>query len=312
MADQIGVAVIGASGGMGELRVRHFQEDPRSRVVAACARDMGRLREAVRNESIRLVADPGEVYAAEDVDAVVISTPNRFHYEQVTAALTAGKHVHCEYPLVDDLDRYDELTGLASEKGLVLHHGLTVRAEGHQLALKQALQGLGEPRAAYYRYYGGEKWYVDPAVRGDMFCGLHIHFMDQFVDLFGQPERVMAHGVEREGKVSAVVMMGWPSGLVGTIEFAMGFADKPGYMGTIVTTDGWCGFSMAEEPQITVERGGKSTVTTPPPDVSKELDARSFIDQILGTGEPLSDLATGRNAIALCLECSRQLATIGA
>jgi predicted dehydrogenase len=200
---------------------------------------------------------------------------------------------------------------LAREKGLVLHHGLTVRAEGHQLALKQALQGLGEPRAAYYRYYGGAKWYVDPALRGDLFCGLHIHFIDQFVDLFGQPERIAAHGVERKGKVSAVVLMGWPTGLVATIEFGMGFTDKPGYMGTIVTTDGWCGFSMADEPQVTVEHGGKTTVTTPPPDVSKELDARSFIDQILGTGGPLSDLETGRNAIALCLECSRQLAAIG-
>lgn len=311
MADQIRVAVIGASGGMGEARVSQFGEDARSRVVAACARDMDRLREAIDDGSVRLTTDPEDVWSANDVDAVAVCTCNTFHYEQVKKALEAGKHVLCEYPLVDDLEQYDELTSLAEGKGVVLHHGLTVRAESHHVALKEALTTLGEPRAAYYRYYGGAKWYVDPELRGDMFCGLHIHFIDQLVDLFGQPDRMTAHGAERDGKVSAVVMMHWPEGLVGTIEFGMGFTDKPGYLGTVVTTDGWCGFSMDPEMHVTIEQGGETTVVTPPPDASKERDARSFLDEIVGTGGPLSDLATGRNAIALCLECSRQLPASG-
>ena len=311
MADQIRVAVIGASGGMGEARVSQFGEDARSRVVAACARDMDRLREAIDDGSVRLTTDPEDVWSANDVDAVAVCTCNTFHYEQVKKALEAGKHVLCEYPLVDDLEQYDELTSLAEGKGVVLHHGLTVRAESHHVALKEALHGLGEPRAAYYRYYGGAKWYVNPELRGDMFCGLHIHFIDQLADLFGQPDRLKAHGAEREGKVSAVAMMHWPGGLVGTIEFGMGFTDKPGYLGTIVTTDGWCGFAMDPEMRVTVGQGGETTVVTPPPDTSKEQDARSFLDEVLGTGGPLSDLATGRNAIALCLECSRQLPASG-
>jgi predicted dehydrogenase len=267
---------------------------------------MERLREAVTERSIGLTTDPEEVLKA-DVDAVVVSTCNVFHYEQVKAALEAGKHVLCEYPLVDDLAQYDELVALARGKGEVLHHGLTVRAESLHRTMKEALAGLGEPRAAYYRYYGGAKWYIDPALRGDMFCGLHIHFIDQFVDLFGQPRGIVAHGIEKDRQVSATVMMQWPSGLVGTIEFAMGFADKPGYMGTIVTTDGWCGFSADPEMHVTVDRAGERTVITPPADTSKAEDTSSFLDEVLGTGGPLSDLETGRRAIQLCLECSRQL-----
>ncbi|MBM3472439.1 MAG: Gfo/Idh/MocA family oxidoreductase [Armatimonadetes bacterium] len=306
MREPVRTAIIGVTGMMGETRLGQLQEDPRAEVVMAVGRDLGRLREAIPDEGVRL-ATRLENVLGDDVDAVVVSTCNVLHYEQVKAALAAGKHVLCEYPLVDDLGQYDELVALAQGNGVVLHHGLTVRAESLHRTMKETLAKLGEPRAAYYRYYGGAKWYIDPALRGDMFCGLHIHFIDQFIDLFGQPSGIAAHGIEKDRQVSATVMMKWASGLVGTIEFAMGFADKPGYMGTIVTTDGWCGFSTDPEMHVTVERGGERAIITPPPDTSKAEDTSSFLDEVLGTGGPLSDLETGRRAIELCLECSRQL-----
>ena len=37
-------------------------------------------------------------------------------------------------------------------------------------------------------------------------CLRNTQFIDQFVDFFGQPDNMVAHGVEREGQVSAVVM----------------------------------------------------------------------------------------------------------
>jgi predicted dehydrogenase len=292
---------------MGQKRLEHYTDDPRSRVVAACARDEARLRQAVADEAIRLETDPQRVYDSDDVDAVVLCLCNAQHYEHVKAALEAGKHVHCEYPLTDSLEQYDELVALAQAKGAVLHHGLTVRAESLHRTMKDALSMLGQPRAAHYRYYGGSKWYVQPKLRGDLFCALHIHFIEQFVDFFGQPEKMVAHGIERDGKVSAVATMHFPDGLVGTIEFAMGFTDKPGYMGTVVTTDGWCGFSTDPDMQVIVERAGQRETITPPPDTSMAEDARSFLDEILGTGGPQSDLSAGRNVLALCLECSRQM-----
>lgn len=307
MADPIRVGVIGASGGMGKLRVGQFAAEERCRVVAACARDIRKLSEAIDDPEIELYAHPDEIFELDTVDAVSICTPNTQHFAQIKQALLAGKHVHCEYPLCQTLDEFDELVELAQDQGRVLHHALTVRAESLHLTMKGALEGLGEPRAAYYRYYGGGGWYVDPALRGDMFCALHIHFIDQFVDLFGQPERMVAHGVEKDGQASAVVMMQFPGGLAGTIEFAMGFKDKPSYMGTIVTTDGWVGFDATGTMTVFVDEGGEEGEMNPPADTSKEEDVASFLDEILGTGGPQSDLATGRRAIELCLECSAQL-----
>lgn len=309
MSDVIRVAVVGASGSMGAARVKQFSADKRARVVAACARDIRKLNEAVPDASIKLVSHAEEIYADPAIDAVVISVPNTLHYEHIKQALEAGKHVHCEYPLTQTLEQFDELAKLAKAHNLVLHHAMTTRAESLHLTMKGALEGLGEPRAAYYRYYGGSGWYVDPTLRGDMFCALHIHFIDQFTDLFGDPEKLVAHGAETAGQVCAVVMMQWPNGLTGTIEFAMGFRDKPSYMGTIVTSDGWVGFDNGGDGlTVTVGKDGECGEMTPPPDTSKDEDAASFLDQILGTGAAQYDLLESRKILGYCLECSRQLA----
>ena len=159
---------------MGRRRVQQFFVNARSTVVSACARDVRRLAEAVPEQDIRLVAHPEDVYNDPDVAAVAISVPNTLHYAHAKQALLAGKHVLCEYPLTNSLAQYDELVGLARSRGLILHHSLTPRAESLHRTMREALQGLGEPRAAYYRYYGGAGWYVQPELRGDMFCALHV------------------------------------------------------------------------------------------------------------------------------------------
>ena len=45
------------------------------------------------------IARIGAVIGADDVDAVVVASPNAFHAEQAIAALRAGHHVLCEVPL---------------------------------------------------------------------------------------------------------------------------------------------------------------------------------------------------------------------
>ena len=54
------------------------------------------------------------------VDAVYIVSHPSQHYVQVLKALQKGKHVLCESPIALNVEKYEKLTGLAREKGLVL------------------------------------------------------------------------------------------------------------------------------------------------------------------------------------------------
>ena len=60
-----------------------------------------------------------------DLDAVVIATPTRFHYDMAKAALSVGKHVFIEKPIARTEPEAQELVELADRKGLVLMVGHT-------------------------------------------------------------------------------------------------------------------------------------------------------------------------------------------
>lgn len=71
----------------------------------------------------------------ERVDAVYVATPHLSHYEISKAALSAGKHVLCEIPLVLEKQQAEELYALAKARNLVL-------VEAHKTAYAPAFNHL--------------------------------------------------------------------------------------------------------------------------------------------------------------------------
>ena len=59
------------------------------------------------------------------LDAVIIATPVRFHYDMAKAALSVGKHVFIEKPIARTEAEAEELVNLAESQGLVLMVGHT-------------------------------------------------------------------------------------------------------------------------------------------------------------------------------------------
>ena len=58
-----------------------------------------------------------DVLGDSSIDAVHLTTPNRFHFEQATAVLKSGKHVLCEKPLAMTAQESAELVRLAAGTG---------------------------------------------------------------------------------------------------------------------------------------------------------------------------------------------------
>lgn len=67
----------------------------------------------------RAFGSVAELVASPDVDVVTITVKVPHHLELVKAALAAGKHVYCEWPLGNGLAEAEDLAALAEAKGVL-------------------------------------------------------------------------------------------------------------------------------------------------------------------------------------------------
>ena len=103
-SDQVTLGVIG-SGGRGTFVMGVFQKDPALRVSAICDVYEPNLENAISVASKvpgthpKVYRNYRELLADKDVQAVLIATPEHWHYQMVLDALAAGKDVYVEKPL---------------------------------------------------------------------------------------------------------------------------------------------------------------------------------------------------------------------
>ncbi|WP_420617114.1 Gfo/Idh/MocA family protein [Candidatus Palauibacter sp.] len=122
-SDDIGLAVIGA-GGMGMADVATALRIPGVNLVAACDVFDGRLEAArERHGEIFTSRDYREVLARDDVDAVIVGTPDHWHQPISVDALRAGKAVYCEKPMVHRIEEGHDLIRAEQESGSVFQVG---------------------------------------------------------------------------------------------------------------------------------------------------------------------------------------------
>ncbi|MEZ4635483.1 MAG: Gfo/Idh/MocA family oxidoreductase [Caldilineaceae bacterium] len=98
-----------------------------------------------------LAADAEQVLADETVDAVVIATPAKTHFDLAHKALSVGKHVFVEKPLAMQLDEARTLVDLAAERQRVLMVGHVFEYNSAVRYIKTALD-QGELGDVYYLY----------------------------------------------------------------------------------------------------------------------------------------------------------------
>lgn len=75
----------------------------------------------------RAFHDVAALAASADIDAVAVVVRAVHHHEAVLAALKAGKHVYCEWPLGTSLQQTRELAAVAAQRGVVTAVGLQGR-----------------------------------------------------------------------------------------------------------------------------------------------------------------------------------------
>ncbi|MGD9854409.1 MAG: Gfo/Idh/MocA family protein, partial [Planctomycetaceae bacterium] len=119
----IRIGVIGL-GYWGPNLVRCFSELSDCKVTLVCDRDVERLvRLTDRFPGIRPTESVDDVLAGDMVDAVVVATPTRTHYEIAARALDSGLHTFVEKPLATSGAECRDLIQRAAANGVRLFVG---------------------------------------------------------------------------------------------------------------------------------------------------------------------------------------------
>jgi predicted dehydrogenase len=116
----VSVAIIGY-GYWGPKLMRNFDETDGAHVAMCCDLTPQRLAQAKdKYPSLQVTTDYDEVLNNPTVDAVVIATPVRTHYEFARRALEHDKHVMVEKPIAASVAEAESLIEIAHQRGLTL------------------------------------------------------------------------------------------------------------------------------------------------------------------------------------------------
>ncbi|MFI1362542.1 Gfo/Idh/MocA family protein [Streptomyces griseochromogenes] len=159
---------------------------------------------------IRLATTPETLFdRADELDLIVIASPNRTHVPLATAALKAGLPVVVDKPVSGTAAEARGLAALAEERGLLLSVFQNRRWDNDFLTLRKLVEDgeLGDVRRFESRFErwrpqpkGGWRESGDPAEIGGLLYDLGSHVVDQALVLFGPAAEVYAEAdVRRPG-----------------------------------------------------------------------------------------------------------------
>jgi predicted dehydrogenase len=123
-SSKIRVGIVGASASRGFASIAHvpaLQALPDFEFVAVCTANQQSAEAAARHYGVKLAfSDPEKLATHPEIDLVTVSVKVPDHYHPVMAAIEAGKHVYCEWPLGRDTSEAMRLLA-AAERGGVRH-----------------------------------------------------------------------------------------------------------------------------------------------------------------------------------------------
>lgn len=186
MSEQLRYGILG-SGFMGRTHAEAIRHLPNARLSAvACGR---RAAQLAADYGAALCASAEELIGRDDVDAVIVATPQYVHAEQALAAAAAGKHLFIEKPMATSLADCDAIIAACAARGLALSVGYQQRyravpraardllrrgeiGQVHTIQLFQVFMLFSDPA------FGGDwSWWSNPAAVGHILAG-GVHGID--------------------------------------------------------------------------------------------------------------------------------------
>jgi len=156
-------AIIGCGGITLQNHLPGLALCPDTKLVALCDRDPATLEQARQRTGVAVTSTRyEEIVARDDVQAVIIATPNFTHPPIALAAITHGKHVLCEKPLALTAADAQAMAAAADRAGVRHMTAFTYRFVPAMRCLRHLVQrgDLGQPW--HYRSCRLQDWGTRP------------------------------------------------------------------------------------------------------------------------------------------------------
>ena len=192
----VGLASYGMSGQVFHGPLLHVNQDFRIISILERSKNVS----ASHFPDAHIIRSYKELLDNDQIELIVVNTPDQFHYEMTRNALLAGKHVVVEKPFVQESIKGQELIDLATQWKRLFSVFHSRRFDGDFLTLRDILDKsylgrLVEYEAHFDRYRNFIQegtWKEDPESGTGILFNLGSHLIDQALQLFGTPVYVTA------------------------------------------------------------------------------------------------------------------------
>jgi predicted dehydrogenase len=216
------------SGWIAERFIESVRAHTKQDIVAVGSRTKERAAEFASRVGLKQAyGDYKELVTADDLDVIYVATPHHLHYEGVTLALNAGKHVLVEKPIALNRAQALEMAELACRQKLFLAEALWTfyLPKFDVLRLLLEAKAIGEIKSVYTdygEYFARDHRIFDPKLAGGPLLDLGTYAVALLTEIFGIPARVIGLGQPD------------PQGVMGQLSAIL--TDAAGNQGTVSTT----------------------------------------------------------------------------
>lgn len=281
-------------GWWGQKIVVDLRDSSEVRVGLAVDLD-GVARQRVARPDLRTAETLEEALADDEIEAVILCTPHRFHAGQIVAAAEAGKHVFCEKPLTTSGQEARAAIAAVTAAGVQLGIGHERRFEPAVQQLREMCRSgvIGTPLVLEGNF--SQDKFLDLPPDNWRLSDLHapvgplsatgIHLVDLAIAILGRPTEVWArlgtHATTFENGDTLTVTMGFEKGQTALITAILTtpFAGRV----TLLGSKAWVEIrdrNHPEEPRgwdvTTVHRGAEPVTTFFPPHPSVRENIEAF------------------------------------
>jgi predicted dehydrogenase len=232
--DKVRYGVIGL--GMGRAHISGMREIMRAELTAVCDTNEERLADCLKSyPGVVGYTDYKALLERDDVDAVVVATPDRLHREMTVAAINAGKHVLCEKPMALTLEDCQMMIDASRNTDRKLMIGQICRFTPGFMRAKQLIDNgeIGDlffVESEYAHDYSKipgtfSNWRLDPLRHG--FLGGGCHAVDLVRWIAGNPYEVAAFAnkkmlVDWPTDDCTIAIMKFPNDVIGKVFVSIG------------------------------------------------------------------------------------------